>query len=233
MTFWRVLAHRGRHGNLWGARAHFSPENAREGVPAARTENPPMRPPASLGADEAILARRGRARRRVGPHGSPHAARAWRSNSLIHKALGATAIGLGRRWPSNGGCHGPSRADLSGTGVTAPRSLSFARVHLHASVFFVCRSRFALAHTGEHAPSRAITDARLTQHKVIPPGSLCRYRTSLRPPQPHGSPMLRFACRCMPLLYPIPCYPVTHGGSRASTEGHKDPTLQSTNKASY
>lgn len=156
-SFWRVLAHRGRHGNLWGTRAHFSPENAREGVPAARTENPPMRPPASLGADEAILARRGRARRRVGPHGSPHAARAWRSNSLIHKALGATAIGLGRRWPSNGGRHGPSRADLSGTGVTAPRSPSFACVHLHASVFlFAARASRSLTRASmrRHGPSR-------------------------------------------------------------------------------
>lgn len=195
----RPSASREARESLGNAGSFFSGKCARR-CPGRANRKSPHAAPASLGADEAILARRGRARRRVGPHGSPHAARAWRSNSLIHKALGATAIGLGRRWPSNGGLHGPSRADLSGTGSHCAALAFICTRALARLCFFVRRSRFALAHTGEHAPSRAITDARLTQHKVIPPGSLCLYRTPRGPPRPHGSPMLRFACRCMPLL---------------------------------
>ncbi len=152
----RPSASREARESLGNAGSFFSGKCARR-CPGRANRKSPHAAPASLGADEAILARRGRARRRVGPHGSPHAARAWRSNSLIHKALGATAIGLGRRWPSNGARHGPSRADLSGSGVTPPRSLSFARVHLHASVFlFDARASRSLirASMRRHGPSR-------------------------------------------------------------------------------
>ncbi len=103
--------------------------------PAARAKIPPCGPERFSGRMKQSRHGHGRAWRHPRPHERPHVALAALDNSLIHKALRATAIGLGRRWPSNGGRHGPSRAALSSTGVTAPRSLSFARVCLRASAF--------------------------------------------------------------------------------------------------
>lgn len=151
-----------------------------------------MASPAFPRPDEAILVQAGMARDAFERTRCPARFTDDAPNSLIRKGLQLKrkvllircAVFYGLRCAARAVTATPER-DGDGTGW---RVLSFARVHLRASVFLFSGLLALRARcTGRHG-------RRITQHRVIPPG---RYASigDLRPHRLHGFPLFVAVCR--------------------------------------